>query len=121
MTTIAGASRYLTSSSLANSQGIAPSTPTLLGNSTSSTSILDAGRSSLLSVSGPGLSSSARSINQQFLSSSQSNGNTILSLAAGVDSDIDGAKMQILALRASLPDSSIGKDLALGSVVDEEA
>ena len=130
MTTIAGASSYLNAARLANSQGIAAAAPTLLGNNVSETSLLDAGRSSLLSPGGPGLSSNGRALNQQFLNSTRSGFNQLLSLAAGTDSTIEGLQTSILALQASLPDSAISKYAAgreesdsssLGRAVDEEA
>ena len=106
------------SATVANSLRLAPSVPTLLSQQTTTTSLLDSGRN--LAVRGFGISNSARQVNAAFLNQSQSFGNQILSLAAGTDSSIEGAKLQINALRASLSDNQLAPSLR-GTTVDEEA
>lgn len=108
MPTIAGASQYLNASALANVRGVAPSTPTLLSQSSTALSLLDSGRN--LSAGRFGLSSSARIVNQQFLSNS-ANINQMFSLGVGIDATIEGAQKQILALRAGTPDSKLARSL----------
>lgn len=115
---IAGASRYLNASSVANLRSIAPSVPTLLSQSTSTTSMLDSGRR--LAVLKTGVSSSARALNSQFLSQSKSLGNQILSLGVGIDATVDGAKLQINALRGRYSESQIARSLR-GTEVDKTA
>ena len=107
MVTIPGASQFLNASTLANVQGVAAQSPTLLGE-TSTASLLEAGRG--LAVSGIGLSSSARALNQQFLDRS-ADVNALFSLGAGGDATIEGAQQQILALRGRLSDSQLAPGL----------
>lgn len=106
---VAGASRFLGAATLANTQGIAAQQPSLLGQGGSATSLLDVGRAN--SVSGVGLSSNARALNNQFLESSSSTFNQIFSLGIGATASIEGLQQQILALRAGIPDSQLAPSL----------
>jgi hypothetical protein len=123
MTSVPGASRYLNAATLANTRGLAAQSPTLLGSSATTLNILDAGRNALR-VPGFGVSSSARSLNQQFLSNT-SMMNELLSLGLGPGATAEGAAQQIRALRATLPISELHRSVldtsALGQQVDEEA
>ncbi len=124
MTTIPGASQFLSASTLANSRGLAPSSPTVLSQGESTASLLESGRNALR-IGGFGISSGARSINNQFLSQSTSLGNQILSLAVGANATIEGAQQQILALRSRFSDDQLApflraEDTSAGSIVDEE-
>lgn len=115
---IAGASRYLGASVLANTRGLAARAPTLLGE-TSTANMLSAGRK--LAVLNTGVSASARALNNTFLSQSAGLANQLLSLAAGTDSNVEGAKLEILALRSKVPTSQLARTLVRGSEVDTEA
>lgn len=119
MTTISGASQYLNAATLANTQGLAAQAPTLLSQTSDATSILDNARG-IFGRNGVGLSSSARQLNNSFIAQTGGLANSLLSLAAGVDSDVDGARQQILALRAKLPASAISRAVT-GEGVDVEA
>lgn len=107
MTTIAGSSRFLGASTLANLRGLAAQTPTVLSNS-SSTSLLDSGRK--LAVRGFGVSSRARALNTQFLNNS-ANINAMFSLGVGYSATIEGLQQKILALRAGLSDAQLARSL----------
>jgi hypothetical protein len=91
-------------------------TPNFLGGSSNilggseTISILAAGRG-IMGIKGIGLSASARSINEKLVNSSQQGLNSLLSLAAGPDATVDGAKQQILALRAGLSDRQLAPSL----------
>lgn len=116
MTTVAGASRYLLSSRLANEQGLsAQSTSLLDGSGSSAVSILNVGRR-LASGNGIGLSASARALNEQFLNRS-SDINEMFSLGVGPAATLDGMSQEILALRAGLSDRQVSRSL-LGQEVD---
>lgn len=119
MTTIAGASQYLNSSTLANTRGLSAQAPTLLGE-TSTASLLEAGRG-ISSASGVGLSSSARALNNQFLNRT-TDVNALFSLAAGPDATVESAQQQILALRAGFSDSQLAPSLRAddGSVTESD-
>lgn len=67
-------------------------------------SLLELGKR--FSQPGIGLSQSARASTNQFLSQSQNGLNVLLS--AGVETSIEGAQTQILAIQSRLPASSIG-------------
>ncbi len=118
MTTIAGASQYVTAFKL----GIKQATPTLLGggggNVLGSVSILDVGRS-VYGGNGIGLSPSARAINNSFLGNT-AEVNKLLSLTVGTDTSVEGSTIAIKALRAGLPDSALAPSLR-GDAVDTEA
>ncbi len=135
MTTIPGASQYLSQAALAISGGSTSATPSVLGGGGAGvlggTNLLEAGRAAL-GVEGFGLSSSARAANATFLAQSQSLGNQILSLAAGTDATVEGARLQILALRGSLSETQLAPFLRedivdtgdtdnAGDIVDIEA
>ena len=110
MVTIPGASQFLNAATLANTQGLSAQTPSLLGSSASSTSLLDAGRS-LYADNGIGLSASSRALTNQLLSNTAAEANALFSLAGGGSASVENAQIQIQGLRASLPDSAIREDL----------
>lgn len=118
MTIVAGSTQYLNAARLANKYGISAQAPTLLSQNTSAGSMLEAGRSAL-AIRGFGASPGARALNQQLLSRT-SDVNQMFSLGLGTDSTVDGARQQIMALRARLADSQIAPDLR-GTDVDETA
>ena len=109
MASIPGASAFLSSARLANSQGLNPSTPSIFGNSggLDAAGILEVGRR--INRSGIGLSSRARAANKQFLSSAASNANTMFSLGVAETSSIEALQKKILALRSSLPESQLSR------------
>ena len=119
MTTVAGASQFVNAAKLANTRGLSAQAPSLLGAGTDTASLLDSGRG-IFGNNGIGLKSSARAINSQFISQTQGLANSLLSLAAGSDATVDGARQKILALRASLPDSAISRQIT-GENIDVEA
>ena len=105
---IAGASQFLNSATLANQQGRAAVSPTLLGGSgLSPTSLLDAGRRD----TGIGLSSRARQQTQQFLSATSSGFNQIFSLSGVEFGTTETLQQAILALRASVPESALSREV----------
>ena len=108
MVTIPGASQFLNAATLANTQGLSAQTPSLLGSSASSTSLLDAGRSL---YADNGLSASSRALTNQLLSNTAAEANALFSLAGGGSASVENAQIQIQGLRASLPDSAIREDL----------
>lgn len=111
---VAGASRFLNSATLANVRGQAPSSPTLLGAGGSTQSLLDTGRN--INSSGIGLSGSARAVNSQLISQSASGFNQIFSLNGVEFGTNETLQQKILAIRASLPESSLGR----GVIEDSE-
>jgi hypothetical protein len=111
---VAGASRYLNSATLANIQGSAVSTPTLLGTGGSTQGLLDTGRS--INSSGLGISGGARAVNSSLISQSASGFNKIFSLNGVEFGTNETLQQQILAIRASVPESS----LARGIIEDTE-
>jgi hypothetical protein len=131
VTTIAGASRFLAASTLANVRGISPSTPSILGDS--GMSILDA---AARPDNGIGLSARARQFNANYLSESASSLNKILSLGTSALATNESMQQTILALRASVPQSQLSREIrgesvdtsatgtaadgASGTVIDEE-
>jgi hypothetical protein len=115
---VAGASRYLNSSMLANTRGISAQSTNLIG-SLGTVSLLDVGRSGQRDF-GIGLSSQSRLLNRQFLESSASTFNSIFSLNVAGTSSIESLQQQINALRASLPESSLSREVR-GMLVDEDA
>lgn len=136
MTLIAGAMQFLNAARLAVKTGTAPSIPTVLDSSATS-SILDAGKSDYFNVGGFGLSANARKLNEQMFNNSYVN--ELFSYAAGTDSTAEGSATIIKGLRARLPQSMIRPDLLVepeeeegadngnaaasqnGQIVDEEA
>ena len=129
MTSVPGASRFLNAATLANLRGIPAQQGTVLSDS--SVSILSVGRSGLMNAGGVGLSASARALNETFLNRT-SDINAMFSLGTGSGATIEGLQQQILALRASLPESALSRDLKNpdngeaaagqnGQVVDQEA
>ncbi|MGQ0527470.1 MAG: hypothetical protein ACT4OY_05500 [Alphaproteobacteria bacterium] len=118
MTDVAGASRYLSASTLANVQGISPYTASLLDGGTGAQSLLDSGRR--INRSGVGISASSRALADQFIGGNASKYNQLLSLGVGAGLTVEGLKTQINGLRASLPDSAIAESLR-GKTIDEQA
>lgn len=137
MTTIAGASRYLAASTLANTRGVSPSTPSVLGDG-------GMGGANLLDLAyrpnnGIGLSARARAFNTQYLNNAASSLNKILSLGTAEMSTNESIQQAILALRAKIPEGQLSRELrgettapngvdngaaaasANGAVVDQEA
>lgn len=112
---VAGASRFLNSATLANLSGAVATAPNILGSGTSTTSLLDTGRG--INSSGLGLSSNARATNQQLIAQSQSGFNQLFSLNGVEFGTNETLQQKILAIRASVPESS----LARGLVEDQEA
>lgn len=108
-TIIPDAYRYLNAAKLANRDGTSPSIPTVLDSN--ATSVLDVGRSQLLSVKGIGISPQSRALNKSFLDQAKNYGNQLLSLGIGASATIEGLQQQILAIRASLPVSQISQTL----------
>lgn len=116
MVSVAGASRYLNSATLANTQGISPiDNSGIIGRT--GASLLDAGRR--VNRSGIGLSSSSRQLTEQFLSRS-SDVNSLFTLGAGASLSIEGLKTQIKALRSKLPASQINPDVLEAQRLQEE-
>ena len=123
MTLLVGAVQYLTSAKLANTQGISPSTPSLLANSNALSDALEASRNTL-SV-GLGVSAAARDLNKQLLNRS-ADVNQMFSLGLGTNATLDGMRQQILAMRSSIPVSMLDESVtqvapAEDRVVDTEA
>ncbi len=115
MTTVAGATRYLNAATLANIQGVSPSTPNVLGEG-SAVSLLEAGRTT---TSGIGLSANARALNEEFLNTTASTFNSIFSLSAAELATPETLQQKILAIRATIPESQLAPSLR-GENVDEE-
>lgn len=120
MTTVAGASQYLNSATLANRRGVAPASSTLLGDGgIGSVDLLDAGRR-IQRDNGIGLSSRSRELNKQFLNSSKTGFNGLFSLGVATTVTIEAITMKINALRSTLPQSQIASHLR-GKTIDEQA
>ena len=103
MTAIAGSSRYYNTAVYANQRGSVVEAPNLLGTA-SSTSLLDAGRQN----TGIGLSGTARSINNSFLSQTSSSFNQIFSLNGVEFGTTETLQQEILAIRSRIADSRLG-------------
>ncbi len=120
---VPGASRYLNSSILANTQGIAAVQTNIISD-LGDISLLDIGRAN--TVKGIGLSRQARLMNRQFLESSATQFNALFSLGLGPDATIEGAQQQILALRSKLSVNQVARSLVqddgsiLGSFASNE-
>ncbi len=112
--TVSGASRFINSATLANTQGISASQPQLLGGS----SLLEAGRR--INRSGIGLSSSARALNNQFVSNGASQGTALFGLASGASLSAADLATQIKGLRASLPISRVSPEVLEAERKSEE-
>ena len=104
MVTIPGASQFLGAATLANKNGTPAAQATVLGEG-SATSLLDVGRA--LAPGGVGLSQNARQLNSQFIESSKTQFNALFSLGIGATASVEGLQQQILAIRASLPESKV--------------
>ena len=137
MTLIAGASQFLNQAAVTNKLGLAGQSANVLSESAfGAATLLDIGRNN--SVSGLGLSSSARALNRQFVDNS-STINTLFSFAGGGSSTFESALTQIKALRSSVPvsrtieapdlsqndssssnESNIAETSSPGSILDEQ-
>ena len=116
MTSVAGASRYLAASTLANVRGLSPTTPSVLGDGgLGGASILDG---AYRPSNGIGLSARARALTNSYLSSASSSINSILSLGTSEMGSTETMRQAILALRASMPESQLSRAV-LGENVDE--
>ncbi len=129
MATIAGASGFLNSATLANTRGIAAGQTSLLDGGFSAPDLLEVGRR--INRNSVGLSGNARAVNKRFLESSASNFNAIFSLNVGTTSSVEALQQGILALRSGLSENQIARSLRqddggvsesdTGSTVDTEA
>jgi hypothetical protein len=118
MASVAGASRYLNSATIANRQGTAPSNPSLLSSASGlGDSLLSAGRR-IYGNNGIGLSSNARAYNQQFLSQTRTGFNAVFGMSTAAMSSVEIITQKINAIRASLPQSMIAESLR-GKTIDE--
>jgi hypothetical protein len=116
MTSVAGASRYLSASTLANVRGLSPTTPSVLGDGgLGGVSILDG---AYRPSNGIGLSARARALTNSYLSQASSSLNTILSLSTSEMGSTEVMRQTILALRASVPESQLSR-VVRGETVDE--
>lgn len=117
MTTVAGASRYLSASTLANVRGLSPTTPSILGDGgMGGASILDG---AYRPSNGIGLSARARALTNSYISSATSSLNSILSLGTSEMGSTETMRQAILALRASMPESQLSRTVR-GENVDTE-
>lgn len=125
---VAGASRFLNQSIVSNRLGLGGQSSNLLSEVAGTATLLDVGR--LNSVPGIGLSSSARSLNKQFLQSTSGTYNQLFSSAGGGSSTVEAAQTQIRALSSTVPTSrdtpqtreALAEAAAeRGSIVDETA
>lgn len=124
MTSIPGASRFLNSAVLANTQGRAAQTTNLIG-SLGTVDLLDVARSSL-GNNGVGLSNRARALNKQFLQSTSANFNSVFSNTTLAYTSVEDLRTQVLAVRAKLGINndnagSVFPDADKGTNVDTEA
>lgn len=103
MTLVAGASQFLNSSILANSQGLSAQTNSVLSEAAGGVSLLDAGRR--INRSGIGISNQSRQRIDALLDSRSATFNELFSLSGGTSSTVDAAITQIAALRSSVPTS----------------
>lgn len=100
---IPGASQFLNSSILANSQGISAQTNSVLGEAAGGISLLDAGRR--INRSGIGISVQARQRMDSLIEGRATTFNDLFSLSGGTSATVDAAITQIAALRSSVPTS----------------
>lgn len=121
MSTIAGASQYLTQATLANKQGYTTeSTNLLVESGASAVSLLDVGRS-LNSIEGLGLSTNARILNKQLLDQNAGTYNALFSAGAeGGGGTVDSAITIINALRSTAPQSQVDESVR-GTYIDDSA
>lgn len=115
MVTIPGASQFLNAATLANQQGTPAQTTNIFSGQDSTTSLLAVGRA-IAPDDGIGISAAARALNEQLLNNGESI-NELFSLGAGSDATLEGAQQQILALRASTPESQLSREV-LGESAD---
>ncbi len=127
MTLVAGASRYLSQSTLSQLGGSTFDAGNVLGFG-STASILDAGRGN--AVSGIGLSARARALTSSQLQSSASTANQMFSLSGGSSATVEAATIQIAGLRARSvlsrdvliqDDGNVSSVTNLGTNIDTEA
>jgi len=127
MALIAGASRFLNQSTLANTQGVSAQSTNVLSEAAGSVSILDIGRN-LSGGDGIGISATARALNTQLVESNAAAANNLFSFTGGVSATIESAQTQINGLRSTVPASRDTPEVReaaaevsseLGSVVDE--
>lgn len=116
MVSVSGASRYLNSATLANTQGIAPGDTLGIGGRTGA-SLLDAGRR--INRSGIGLSGGSRALTEQFLNRTN-DVNSLFTLGAGTSLSIEGLKIQIKALRSRVPEGKINPEVLEAQRLQEE-
>ena len=123
MTTVAGASQYLTAATLANKQGRSAVQTTLMNSM--SVDMLEIGRNAMGNY-GIGLSPSSRAMNKDFLNKTSSGVNAIFGMSTVGMSSIENMQMQINAIRARTPQSQVAESLrtvepdpAAGNNVDE--
>ncbi len=111
---IAGASRFLNSSILANTQGLAAQTNSVLNEAAGGISLLDAGRR--INRSGLGISVESRQRIDRLIEGNSSTFNTLFSLSGGGSSTVEASLAQIAALQSSTPVSrnSLGVIAARG-------
>lgn len=114
---VAGASRYMSSSMLAQ-RGVAAQNIDLISN-LGTVSLLDVGRAGQKDF-GIGLSGRSRLLNKQFIESSASSFNAVFSLNVAGTSSIEGLQKQINALRSKLPASSLSREVR-GILYDDKA
>ncbi len=98
---VPGASQFLNSSILANSQGLSAQTNSVLSEAAGGISLLDAGRR--INRSGIGISQQSRQRIDAFLSSRATSFNELFSLSGGTSATVDAALTQIAALQSSVP------------------
>ena len=108
MTLISGASGFVNAATLANSRGQTPATNNVLLSGGSTADLLEAGRRN--GAPGIGLSSRARALTKQLLNNTAGLGNALLSSAAESNTT-ENLQTQILAIRSSLPESSLSRGL----------
>lgn len=101
---IPGASLYRNAAVLSNTRGLSPSTTSLLSGA-SAAALLNQSRN-LFSIKGIGASASSRALTESFLNRTNDI-NQMFSLGLGADATTEGMRQQILALRATLPVSSL--------------
>lgn len=119
MTTIPGASTYLTAATLANKQGFASASSSLFGEGgIGAPDLLEAGRR-IQRDNGIGLSAQSRALNKQFLDKSKSGFNGLFSLGVATTVSIEAITKKINALRSTLPESQIAESLR-GKNIDEQ-
>lgn len=98
---VPGASQFLNSSILANSQGLAAQTNSVLNEAAGGISLLDAGRR--INRSGIGISNQARQRLDSLMEGRSTSFNELFSLSGGTSSTVEASLTQIAALQSSTP------------------